>query len=312
MPQSGLPVPTMKCSVIIVSYNEKHHLQELLPSLFKTAYDNFEVIFVDNSSTDGSVEYIRSSYPSVKIVQLSKNEGFAGPNNIGYEHSSGELIVLLNADTLVDKDWLGELVKTSQEDEKIGIVGSLPLTMSEKWTKPLIITETTYVSQACAAALLIKRKLIQEIGLFDPEFFISFEDTDLSYRALLKGWDVCYSPRSYIYHHESTTQKRFEPQSRYYRGVRNQVLVGLRIFERKNLLPFIRRPFGIFFRGLLMRNMMQIKSGIQLLFYLVRNLGIISRKRAFIQSSRTCDDSRIFELIEGEKPFRQQLYAKRA
>src|SRR5690348_7949467 len=97
-------------SVIIPSWNGKHLLQECLTSLQKQSYPNFEVIVVDNGSTDGSVQFLKKFFPKVKIVQLDKNYGFAKAINNGVKSAQGNLVAFLNNDTLVDPKWLEYLV----------------------------------------------------------------------------------------------------------------------------------------------------------------------------------------------------------
>lgn len=106
-------------SVIIVSWNGKKHLSYCLPFLKKIDYPTLEVIAVDNSSTDGSVEYVEKNFPRVKIIQNKKNLGFAKANNIGFKKAKGEYIPLLNNDTKVTPDFLTKLVDVMKKDEKL-------------------------------------------------------------------------------------------------------------------------------------------------------------------------------------------------
>ena len=100
-------------SVIIVNYNGKHHLEKCLRSLSKVDYKNYEIILVDNNSSDGSIEFVKESYPSVIIKKLDKNYGFAEPNNIGAKSANGEFLLFLNNDTYVEPNFISELVKST-------------------------------------------------------------------------------------------------------------------------------------------------------------------------------------------------------
>ena len=113
-----------KVSLIIVNYNGRHHLAELLSSLYTQDYEDYEIIFLDNGSSDGSVEYVRANFPLIKLIALKDNIGFAEGNNIGMEAASGRYYCLLNNDTQVEPDWLSKLVKLIQSSSKIGAVGS--------------------------------------------------------------------------------------------------------------------------------------------------------------------------------------------
>ncbi|ADE16683.1 glycosyl transferase family 2 [Nitrosococcus halophilus Nc 4] len=112
-----------KVSIIIVNYNGQHHLQDLLVSLQGQSYPDFEIILVDNGSSDGSIDYLRDHFPTVKIVALAENTGFAEGNNIGAEVSSGRYLCLVNNDMAADRDWLKGLVACIEHSPKIGAVG---------------------------------------------------------------------------------------------------------------------------------------------------------------------------------------------
>jgi len=114
-------------SVIIVNLNGKSLLEECLKSLMKVNYTNFEIILVDNNSTDQSVEFVKQTYPSVIIIKLDKNRGYAEPNNIGAKNSKGEFLLFLNNDTVVTPNFITELVNVMNRDPKIVICQSFLL-----------------------------------------------------------------------------------------------------------------------------------------------------------------------------------------
>ena len=99
-----------KVSVIIVNYNGKALLEKCLESLAKVNYENFEIILVDNNSTDGTVEFVTKTYPSIIIIKLDSNRGFAEPNNIGAKIASGKYLLFLNNDTIVTPNFISEMV----------------------------------------------------------------------------------------------------------------------------------------------------------------------------------------------------------
>ena len=100
-----------KVSIIIVNYNGKELLQKCLDSLLNVRYDNFEIILVDNNSTDGTVEFITKNHPSIIIIKLDSNKGFAEPNNIAAKLAKGEYLLFLNNDTIVTPNFISEMVK---------------------------------------------------------------------------------------------------------------------------------------------------------------------------------------------------------
>jgi GT2 family glycosyltransferase len=114
-------------SIVILNFNGKKFLDECLSSVLKSNYPDFEVIFVDNASTDGSVEFVQSNfrgYSNLRIIRNNRNLGFAEGNNVGAKVAKGEYVVFLNVDTKVDPNWLKELVTAMESDESIGAAQS--------------------------------------------------------------------------------------------------------------------------------------------------------------------------------------------
>ena len=109
-------------SIIVVNYNGQEWLPALFRSLESQSFSDFEVIMVDNASTDGSVEFVEREFPQVKLIRSQENLGFAQGNNLGMAHARGKHLVLLNSDTVTEKDWLGELVRILDSHDSIGAV----------------------------------------------------------------------------------------------------------------------------------------------------------------------------------------------
>src|SRR5579872_1043803 len=120
---SNLPL----VSVIIVNYSGQNHLEKCLHALMQNDYENFEIIIVDNNSIDSSVEFVKKNYPSIDIVKLEENFGFAEPNNIGAKKARGDFLLFLNNDTIPTSNFITELVKVAKEDPEIVILQSLLL-----------------------------------------------------------------------------------------------------------------------------------------------------------------------------------------
>jgi GT2 family glycosyltransferase len=208
-------------SVIVVNWNGKHHLEECLSSLSNQTFEQFESILVDNGSTDGSVEFVLKHFPEVRIIRLKENVGFCRGNNIGFQHSMGDFVALLNNDTRVDRRWLEELCNAMEQDPEIGMCASCIANyfcpdildtagdgydicgVGFKIGNGLKVTErkrNEYVFGACAGAALYRRSMIDEIGFFDNDFFAVGEDIDLSFRANLRGYKCVYVPSAVVYH----------------------------------------------------------------------------------------------------------------
>jgi len=195
-------------SVIILNYNGKNYLQNCLKTVLENSYPNFEVILVDNASTDSSLKDAQTVFggdPRLKTILNSRNLGFSGGNNAGFMHCHGEYVVFLNNDTQVEADWLTQLVAAMQNDPKIGLAQSKIINMHNEETqnagwlfsnfltrkhalgekKPRQVTfHPIYeVSVASGASMIAPRSLIEQVGLFEPEIPFFYDDTLLSFKV---------------------------------------------------------------------------------------------------------------------------------
>jgi GT2 family glycosyltransferase len=213
-------------SIIVVNWNGKNLLDDCLGSIFNQTIKPDEVILVDNGSTDGSPDYVTEYFPQVKLIRLKENKGFCGGNNIGFKYASGNFIALLNNDTLVSPPWLEELLQAMKADDRIGLCASCMLnyfnpgyidTAGDGYDvcgigfkigngRPINKhNRPGRVFGACAGAVLLRRSMIDEIGLFDEDFFAVGEDIDLCFRAKLSGYSCAYVPNAKVYHKVSQT-----------------------------------------------------------------------------------------------------------
>lgn len=249
-------------SVIIVNWNGKEFLPDCLNSLRQQSCDDFEAIVVDNGSRDGSIELLQDFYPWVRLVSLADNTGFAGGNNAGLAVAQGKYIVTLNNDTRVDRFWLSELIAPVEENPEIGMVASRIC----NWDEPDQIDslgvaichdgmsrgsrrrrsyselsvgrfEDILLPSACAA--LYCRKMIDEIGFFDDDFFAYCEDTDLGLRGRVAGWGAVLARDAIVFHRYSRSGGEFSP-FKLYLVERNHFWVALKSFPVAMLiaLPF--------------------------------------------------------------------------
>jgi len=246
-----------KVSVIIVNWNGKVYLKDCLTSVLSQTYPNYEVILVDNGSTDGSVSLIKESFPEIRLIRLDRNYGFAKANNIGIEEALEdkltEYVALLNNDAYVDRRWLEELVTCAEKSENVGMVASKILfaglnTINSVGTIVLkdgsaahlggketdrgqydLIKETF---APCAAAALYARRMLEDIGSFDEDFFAYMEDVDLGWRARLAGWKCTLAPNARAYHKHSATSKKHS-EFKIYQIERNRVYLVVKNFPPK-------------------------------------------------------------------------------
>lgn len=250
----------MKVSIIIVNYNGKHLLKDCLDSVLRQSFIDFELILVDNGSKDGSVDYVVTNYTDERIkMALSKeNLGFSGGNNLGYKYAAGEYIVLLNNDTVVDVNWLRELLNVIEKDENIGIVQSLVITegIPEEYYKengtinllghnvmgffPIHGDGIGEIFQANGASLIIRWALVEQLGgLFPDEYFVYAEDTYLCFKVKFYGKRIMHTSRSIVHHKGNATANKQIPSLLYFYRERNRILNFLLFFSGSFLLKYL-------------------------------------------------------------------------
>lgn len=208
--------------MIIPNWNGRQHLATCLSSLRAQEGVSFEIILVDNGSTDGSQAFIRDEFEEVKLLELENNQGFTGACIAGYQQAEGEFVVLLNNDTEVTSSWLAKIVDAFRRHPEVGIVASKMLLFDSRdhfhtagdyyrvdgipdnrgvWQQDTgQYDREEYVFSACGGSAAYRRSMIQEIGFLDEYYYFSCEDTDLSWRAQLSGWKVLYVPEAIVYH----------------------------------------------------------------------------------------------------------------
>jgi GT2 family glycosyltransferase len=222
------------CSVIIVNFNGLHHLKKCLPSILRQHYPDYELIVVDNASTDGSIAFLEKEFPQVKLIRNQENLGYSGAVNAGSRHASGEYLAVLNQDTQVDPEWLKEMVIALEDDqhaamatpkillmdrsEKINTCGNditfTGLTFCRGLDQPAdSYQESAIVSAVSGAAFVIRRFIFEHLAGFDENLFMYFEETDLSLRAMLAGYRCLFVPKSIVYHQYTF---RFSPRKCFY------------------------------------------------------------------------------------------------
>ena len=250
-------------SIIIVNYNGKKWLKNCLDSVFKQTYKNFEVIVVDNASTDGSIEFIEKNYPSVRLVKLKKNIGFAGGNNVGFKYAKGYYIWLLNNDTVSDKNALSELVKAFKHVKNLGVVQSKLILMDDHskldgcgafltWTGFLYhygyladvddpkFNKPFSVYSVKGASMMTTRDVIKKAGgLFDDDYFAYFEETDFCHRVWLAGYECWYWPKSVVYHKGGGTNILLPNDFIQFHSFKNKLLTYLKNCTMKHILLLI-------------------------------------------------------------------------
>ena len=212
-----------KVTVVIPNWNGMKYLELCLDSLRNQDTDDFEVIVVDNASTDGSVSYIRERYPEVRLIVNSENLGFSGGVNTGIEACSSEFVLLLNNDVECDARFVSALTRAIEKDARIFSVNPKMVNYRDRnllddcgdlytvigWQAQRgaaqSVNDPAYskpakVFSCCAGASIYRRKVFEEIGLFDTMHFAYLEDIDVGYRAMLYGYHNLYEPSAVVYH----------------------------------------------------------------------------------------------------------------
>lgn len=252
-------------SIVSVNYDQPEVTCEMLASLEKVTYSNFETLIVDNASPTKSPNIIKEKYPEIQLIISKKNLGFAGGNNIALKQAKGDYVLLLNNDTEVKPDFLESLVELMESDKKIGIVSSKILYFYEDNViqyagaspiNPITsrgshygykeidngqldeVTETAYPHGAC---MMIRKSVLEELGLLYEGYFLYYEELDFAERVKRAGYKIYFQPNSSILHKESISTGKNSPLKTYYMN-RNRLL-----FVRRNRSGITLFLGGIYF-----------------------------------------------------------------
>lgn len=209
-------------NVVIPNWNGKKFLKGCLDSLLASNYPQVEVVIVDNGSKDGSVEFLEAEYPQVKLVKFAQNTGFSPAVNAGIRSSNGEFVALLNNDTVVEPDWISEMIRVLREHPEIGSTGckmlayddhalldgagdgyrrgGLPGRIGHREKDHGQFDQQRYILGPCGGAAVYRRSMLDDIGLFDDDYFAYLEDVDIGLRAQSAGYKCLYVPTAIMYH----------------------------------------------------------------------------------------------------------------
>jgi GT2 family glycosyltransferase len=220
---------TPEISLVIVNWNGGQFLEACLGAVAAQRDVDFETILVDNGSRDGSVDFVRSRFPAVRVVALPRNFGFAGGNNAGAGAAGGRYLAFLNNDTVADPRWLRALRDGLDEKAGFALATSRIVYMHDptvidsagdgvfRWGGAFKRYHGAAASRAerseevfgvCGAACMMPRAVFDELGGFDEDFFVSHEDVDLSFRARLRGYRCRYVADAVVRHHGCATMGR--------------------------------------------------------------------------------------------------------
>ena len=319
-------------SIIILNYNGMVYVEQCLGTVLKSNYSNFEVILVDNASTDESFRLAKELFSSnehLKFVSNDSNLGYAEGNNRGVAFCNPmvEYIIFLNIDTKVDPMWIKNLVSTVEKNESVGAAQCKLIQLNNPTKIDSLGGLTDYLGfcyirasghgdqiydhveeifYAEGAALLIKAKVARQVkikktSVFDPNFFCLHEDLDLCWRVRLQGYKVLFVPSSVVYHARGGTHTKDCSPLLVFHQTKNRFTVMISNYELKSLLRylpillFMEVNAGVFLIPKNPSRGMAILKGIG---WAVKNLKQIFERRQIIQGCRKIGDDSIIEQME--------------
>jgi GT2 family glycosyltransferase len=305
-------------SIIIVNFNGKRFLKECLSTVLGSKYPNFEVVFVDNASTDKSIDFVSSVFAKnqcLKIIRNHENLGFGPANNVGFKQAKGDYIVFLNNDTSVEPEWLAILVDAMESDGTIGLASSLFLNMDGQTVQTAGTLKCDYmmpgywidmnkdllnaafpkvfeISSAMGAAMIAKRKFLKQIGVFDPKYFYYYDDDYLSFRTWIAGKRVVTVSGSRVRHFLGGTSGHSDVFKYRHAFIGSASLIFdiyWNLFDLTKGL-FIFFVYKFFYDSLLSRKIVRFRGSNAGAFWVLKNLKYIWRNRLKYWSKAVIDE----------------------
>ena len=317
---SGKSESCPSVSIVIVNFNGREFLSECLLTLLDTDYPNYEVVVVDNASTDGSFAEIELSFGSdsrIKLVRNSENVGHSEGCNIGARIAKGRYIVFLDSDTeFKAENWLWELVKVMENDGTVGLAQAKLVLSEDKsrldyvcvavdalgtWaanygSKEEMLRGTFEILAASSGCCIIRREVFNQVGGFDADYFIYDDDTDLSLRARLLGYRILFVPSASVIHRGGVL--RGVSGMSLYHSSKNRMRTVLKNYELRNVwwrfsvLSFFTFMVSVGFFAVKKHD--EAKATLRGLISPIKDLPEIWKKRLLFQSKRRVRD---FELV---------------
>src|SRR3989338_9859960 len=250
-------------SIIILNYNAGKLLLECVESVFNTNYTNFEVLVIDNASSDNSHKICKEKFERIYLIENKTNLGYCEGNNVGVQKASGEFIVILNPDTVVDSNWLNDLIVayyiygdgiyqpkflTTTDHKILMSTGNMIQLFGFGYSRSKGEADKNQfenhelIGYASGTCLFTSSKIINKIGMFDPFLFAYHDDLDLGWRAIMMGLASRYVPKSIVYHPPEGFSFKWT-QFKYYLLERNRLYCILTHYSRTTLFKMLPALF---------------------------------------------------------------------
>jgi GT2 family glycosyltransferase len=270
-------------SVVIVSWNRKKETAETIESILSQTYKNFEIIVIDQASTDGAAQFLLEKFPMIKMIKLHKNHGAPGGRNIGAANSNGNILVFIDNDATFNLDALEKVVRKFETETDIGILGFKIVDANtgqldfKSWpyqkNKIVDLDKEFLTYTFCGAGYAIKKEVLETAGYYWDDLFFAWEEIELSVKVFNLGYKILYFPFVLV-NHNTSPEKRTKLQMANYFRLRNSLWVLFKHFPYSVVFPcavvriFVYCVKGVKFGGILLilKAAIQGLSRIDLLF----------------------------------------------
>jgi len=314
-------------SIIILNYNAGSLLLDCINSILKTNYQNYEIIVVDNASNDQSHIKCKEKFPDIHIIENSENLGYCEGNNVGIRKAKGDYIIVLNPDTIVDPNWIQELIfaykkfgdglyqpkfLTTTDHNTIMSTGNMIHLFGFGFSRGKgeldegKFNEHEIIGYASGTCLFTTAKIFKKLGMFDSFLFAYHDDLDLGWRAAMIGIPSHYAPKSIVYHPPEGFSFKWS-DFKFYLLERNRQYCLLTHYSRSTffkLIPVLTLVEISVFLFYLKKGM--IKNKIKATWDLLKNWKTIKKRYERIQKSRTVSDREII------KSFKDEIFVPKA
>jgi len=319
-----------KVAIILVNYNGLVYLNDCLQSLVNLDYpsEDYKIFFIDNASTDESLAFVKNKFPQLEIIESQENSGFAAGNNFGLARAMAEnfsYTFLINQDTITEADCLKKLVEFADKSEKIAAVQPRIMLYPQKDKVNSLGNSIHYlgfgfssggyqefsgnleakeIAYASGAAVLIRKEVLEKIGLFEPDFFMYHEDLDLGWRMRLAGYQIFVLPSAVVYHKYEFSKSI----TKYYYMERNRLICLLENYKIATLVlifpAWLCMEIGLFFFAL-KSGFWREKLKVYAYFLHLVNWRKIRRGRRSRQAIRKIKDREMAKFSTGEIEFQE-------